>query len=71
LVERLVRDQEAVGSNPTSPMLTNCGRAVAAATGRGFKSQQPDSADTASVAMLVSSTGIPKKQAFGTNASTL
>ncbi len=47
------------------------GRAVAAATGRGFKSHQPDSVDAASVAVLVSNTGIPKKQAFGTNASTL
>jgi hypothetical protein len=43
LVERLVRDQEAVGSNPTSPILNNCGcTAVATATGRGFKSHQPD-----------------------------
>ena len=43
LVERLVRDQEAVGSNPTSPISTNCGRrAVTTATGRGFKSHQPD-----------------------------
>jgi putative endonuclease len=50
---------------------TTCDRAVAAATGHGFKSHQPDSVDAASVAVLVSSTGIPKKQAFGTNASTL
>ncbi len=45
LVERLVRDQEAVGSNPTSPMklLGRRGdRAVAAALDRKFKFHQPD-----------------------------
>jgi hypothetical protein len=52
LVERLVRDQEAVGSNPTSPIellsvkgrisSATCDRAVAAATRRGFKSHQRD-----------------------------
>jgi len=44
--------------------------AVAAATDRGLKSHQPRF-DAASVAELVSNNGIPKKQAFGTNASTL
>jgi len=52
---------------------TSCDGAVAAATGRGFKSPParfPRIA--ASVAVLAAaSTGIPKKQAFGTNASTL
>ena len=45
LVERLVRDQEAVGSNPTSPIdysLIRYGRAVGAATDPGFKFHQPD-----------------------------
>ena len=44
LVERLVRDQEAVGSNPTSPMLINLEvvEPVAAAIGHGFKSHKPD-----------------------------
>jgi putative endonuclease len=50
---------------------TSYGRAVAAATGRGFKSHQPDSVDAASVAVLVSSTEVPKRKAFGTSASTL
>ena len=47
------------------------GRAVAAATGRGFKSHQPDSVDGASVAVLVAKHRNRKEQAFGTNASTL
>jgi len=52
---------------------TSYGREVAAATGRGFKSHQPDSLRiAATVAVLAAaSTGIPEKQAFGTNASTL
>ena len=51
---------------------TSYRRAVAAATGRGFKSHQPDSVYAASVAVLAAaSTEDPKRKAFGTNASTL
>ena len=42
LVERLNGVQEVPGSNPGSPIIQKLGRAVAAATGPGFKSRQPD-----------------------------
>ena len=49
MVERCVRDAEVVGSNPTSPIFPasiattkQIVRAVAAATGPGFLSRQPD-----------------------------
>src|SRR6478736_3867870 len=58
LVERLVRDQEAVGSNPTSPILTNsCRRADRPSLQiplTGF--------DAANVAVLISSTGVWHKR---------
>lgn len=60
------------GTNSVKRAVAQLGRAPGSGPGgRGFKSHQPDSVDAASVAVLVSSTGIPKKQAFGTNASTL
>ncbi len=53
LVERLVRDQEAVGSNPTSPILINCNcPGVAAAAGPSFKSDQFDSTSAVVCAVL-------------------
>ena len=42
LVERLNGVQEVPGSNPGSPIFPKLGRAVAAATGPGFLSRQPD-----------------------------
>ncbi len=59
-------------TNSVKRAVAQLGRAPGSGPGgRGFKSHQPDSVDGASVAVLVSSTGIPKKRAFGTNASTL
>jgi hypothetical protein len=61
-----------IGPHPDSVKraVAQLGRAPGSGPGgRGFKSHQPDSVDAARV--LASSTEVRKKQAFGTNASTL
>src|SRR4029453_18821169 len=77
LVERLVRDQEAVGSNPTSPIELTVRRrasAVVCAVLSALDCARPPKLVQSARAATLSfrySTELQLKQAFGTNASTL